>query len=99
MTNPNTVKKPALEDWHPADIKATLEKAGWTLSRLSRSHGYHRSAASHVLRHPWPKLERVIAEAIGLQPQDLWPSRYTLDGRPNRPRGRPSQTKSTSRGR
>ncbi|WP_233358209.1 helix-turn-helix domain-containing protein [Vibrio cholerae] len=25
---------------------------------------------------PWPKGERIIAEAIGMTPQEVWPSRY-----------------------
>lgn len=66
------------EDWHPADVKAALEKKGWSLRRLSFAHGYSANAAVLALRRPYPKMERIIAEAIGLLPSDIWPSRYQL---------------------
>ena len=51
-------------DWHPADIKAVLEKRGLTLSAISRNHGYHPSAAGTAIRLGWPEVERIIAEAL-----------------------------------
>ena len=82
MTTPLTTKKPASSDWHVADIKAALEKKGWSLSRLAFRHGYCRTAAAMSLYRPWPKMERLIADAIGVSPQDIWPSRYHADGSP-----------------
>ncbi len=75
-------KKPAPKDWHRADIKAALEKAGFSLARLSRAHGYSPHSASGALWHPWPRVERLIATAIGVAPQVIWPSRYREDGTP-----------------
>lgn len=64
-------------DWHPADIVAALRKAGWSVRRLSAHHGYAGSTAlSNAIRRPWPKGERLIAEAIGISPEQIWPSRY-----------------------
>jgi Ner family transcriptional regulator len=77
---------PAPQDWHRADIKAALEKRGLPLSRLARSNGYARGSASTALLIQWPKMERLIAAAIGLQPQEIWPTRYNKDGEPM-PRG------------
>lgn len=34
-------------------------------------------------------MEKALADALGLQPQDLFPERYDTDGLPNRRRGRP----------
>jgi len=82
-------KMPAPKDWHPADIKAALVKAGWSFNQLGLYHGYtSKSALTGVLRNPWPKAESLIAEAIGVAPQEIWPSRYNTDGTPNRVRGR-----------
>lgn len=89
MTNLDTPKKPALQDWHPADIVALLRKAGWTLRRLSVKHGYHPSSLQVALRAPWPKAEKIIAMAVGKRPQQIWPSRYNQSGTPNRLMGRP----------
>ena len=75
-------KRPA--DWHKADIKAALEKAGWSLRQLSLHHGYAPSLLAHALRRPYPRAERIIAEAIGTRPETIWPSRYDLETRPLR---------------
>ncbi|KPV39515.1 hypothetical protein AN478_10185 [Thiohalorhabdus denitrificans] len=61
-------------DWDPADIVAALHKAGWSLRRLSFAHGYRSDALKHALRRPYPRAERLIAETLGLEPRDLWPS-------------------------
>lgn len=81
MTQHTPPKKAVITDWHKADIKAALEKAGWNLSSLSRHHGYSdRKQLSVVLGRCWPKGERLIADAIGVPPQTIWPSRYNPDG-------------------
>lgn len=82
MANVDTAKKPAFSDWHPADILAAVRKAGWSLRRLSLEHDYHERSVQVALRKPWPRAERIIASAIGLRPQAIWPSRYHHDGRP-----------------
>lgn len=80
MSNLNTPKKPAQQDWHRADIKAALEKCGYSLARLSRLNGYSRTAAQCALHMHWPRMERLIAATIGVPVQDIWPSRYHADG-------------------
>lgn len=69
-------------DWHPADVKAALEKAGWSCRRLSRHHGYHPVTIQKALRGPYPEAERLIAEALRLRPREIWPSRYDAQGNP-----------------
>jgi Ner family transcriptional regulator len=88
MDKINGLKKANLPDWHPADIVASLRKAGWSLRRLSLSLGFSEGYLKTALAHPYPKAEAMIAEALGLHPMQIWPSRYTPDGRPNRPIGR-----------
>ena len=63
-------------DWHPADIIASLRKSGWSLRTLSAAHGYAPKTLGEVLRRPYPRLERIVAKALGLSPQRIWPSRY-----------------------
>ena len=77
MNKQHPPKKPALSDWHRADIVAGLHKAGWSLRRLSAHHGYASpSTLTHALNHRWPKGERLVAAAIGIDPAEIWPSRY-----------------------
>jgi Ner family transcriptional regulator len=70
-------KKPATQDWHKEDIKAALRKGGTNMNELARQHGYRNfSAIRQALQHPYPKVERIIAAAIGVPPETIWPSRY-----------------------
>jgi len=69
-------------DWHPADVLAAVKKRGMTLAGLSVANGYHPTAAGKALKQPWPAMERIIATGIGVEPQQIWPSRYDMDGSP-----------------
>jgi Ner family transcriptional regulator len=69
-------------DWHPADILAALKKRGQTLAGLSVANGYHPTAAGKALKQPWPAMEQIVAAALGVAPQTIWPTRYDADGRP-----------------
>jgi Ner family transcriptional regulator len=79
-------KKPAPKDWHPADVIAAVKKAGKSLRRLSINHGFQPKSLDRALRRQWPNAERIIAEAIGLRPHLVWPTRYEKDGTPKRKR-------------
>ncbi|MDI5676154.1 helix-turn-helix domain-containing protein [Salmonella enterica subsp. enterica serovar Anatum] len=65
-----------LQDWHPADIIAALKKRGTSLSALSRQAGLASSTLANALIRHWPKGERLIAEKLGVAPEQIWPSRY-----------------------
>lgn len=65
-----------LADWHPADIKAELNKKGLTLRALSLANNMHQDSLKTALRTPYPKGERIIAAALGHEPEEIWPSRY-----------------------
>lgn len=64
------------KDWHSADIIAGLKKRGTTLSALSRASGLASSTLANTLIRRWPKGERLIANALGKRPEEIWPSRY-----------------------
>jgi Ner family transcriptional regulator len=69
-----------LADQHPEDIKAAIRKGGVTLTELARRNGYSHAAIHKALHAPWPNVERVIADFLGVPPRALWPSRYRDDG-------------------
>lgn len=69
-------KKPAVADWHRADVVAALHKAGWSLRNLSRQSGLSDGTLKSALDRPYPKAERIIAAALGIAPQTIWPERY-----------------------
>jgi len=76
-------KKPAPQDWHKEDIKAALRKKGTNMNELARQHGYRNySAIRQALQHSYPKVERIIAKAIGVPPETIWPTRYNVKSTP-----------------
>lgn len=82
------LKKPAAADWHWSDVLARLHKAGWSLRQLAFENNYtDGNTLGEAKRRPFPKGERIIAQAIGLKPETIWPSRYNEHGEPNRRRG------------
>lgn len=87
-------KTAGASDWHPADVIAALRKAGWSVRSLSKHHGYNPNSLGEALStkgRRWPHAEKLIAEAIGLLPEQIWPTRYpNKDTKPRRsaPAGR-----------
>lgn len=63
-------------DWHRADVIAALKKRKTNLSRISREAGYKSTTLANALERHWPKGEQIIADAIGVAPYVIWPSRY-----------------------
>ena len=63
-------------DWHSADIIAALKKRGTSLAALSRKAGLSSSTLANALNRHWPRGERLIADALGVAPEKIWPSRY-----------------------
>jgi lambda repressor-like predicted transcriptional regulator len=75
------------EDWHPADVIAAMHKAGWSMHKLARHHGLTTSGTlSKALRSSYPVAEQRIADALGVHPKAIWPSRYYENGEA-KPRG------------
>lgn len=70
-------------DWHKADILAALKKKKISMAGLSREHGLSDGTLLNALNRDWPRGELIIANAIGVSPQEIWPSRYyEKDGSP-----------------
>lgn len=63
-------------DWHSADIIAALKKRGTTLSAVSRKAGLASTTLTNALVRHWPKGERLIAEALDVTQEQIWPSCY-----------------------
>jgi len=42
----------------------------------------HPTVVNTALLRPWPHVEAIVADRLGLRPQDIWPSRYDADGKP-----------------
>ena len=69
------------QDWHYADVISELRKKGVTLSNLAAKHGLTTGGTfSKALRNSNPLAEVRIADALGLHPKVIWPTRYNEDG-------------------
>jgi len=72
------------QGWHVEDIKAALRKKFGALTHLSVRWGFHRTAISAAVtgKKRSSTIELRIARALKLPPHDLWPDRWSPDGRP-----------------
>jgi Ner family transcriptional regulator len=67
----------SINDWHKEDIKSAIRKKGVCMSELARANGYENPRTfSNVLQKPYPKVQRIIAEYLEIEPEVIWPSRY-----------------------
>ncbi|XKM12851.1 helix-turn-helix transcriptional regulator [Orbaceae bacterium ac157xtp] len=64
------------QDWDKEYIKYQLKLKGYSLRQLSIASGLAPNTLSNVLRTPYPKAEKIIAQALQLSPNEIWPSRY-----------------------
>ncbi|EFE9481241.1 helix-turn-helix domain-containing protein [Escherichia coli] len=65
-------------DWPPEIIKARLHMSGLSLRSLSLKAGYSRDSLKSVLRTPCRPYQQIIADALGVSPEEIWPSRYQV---------------------
>lgn len=73
MMEKNEVKH---SDWSPAKVRYELESRGLSFRFLSRKAGLADDSLKAVQRTPCLSYEKVIAEAIGVPAEEIWPSRY-----------------------
>ena len=64
----------ALCDMHPADVIAALRKRGTSLRQIALQNEY--SHIQRVLTSPWLAAEQLVARALEMKPEEVWPSRY-----------------------
>ena len=58
------------------EIRGELMKRGKTFAQLGIENGLAKTTVHNALDKPYPKGEQIIADALGLKPADIWPSRY-----------------------
>lgn len=71
-------------------VKYQLELCGHSLADIAREAGCTRQSVQKALSQGGHRPERLIAEKLGLQPQQIWPEQYDEFGTPLRQRGRPA---------
>lgn len=68
--------KKSKKDIHRAFIVAMIKEKGKTLSQLSIEAGLHPRTLGNVLDRKYPKGEKIIADFVGMKPEEIWPTRY-----------------------
>ncbi|MDG3439595.1 helix-turn-helix domain-containing protein [Nitrospirillum amazonense] len=66
--------------WHPADIRAAVEKRGKTLKDVALAAGIHADACRFALRHRHVQGERALSEFLKIPLWELWPDRWSVHG-------------------
>ncbi len=72
-------------------IKYQLRAQGTSLAKLARTLNVSGQAVKNVKRTAYPRMERAIAKALGLDVEKLWPERWDANGNPNRLRPKRSE--------
>ena len=72
--------------WHKEDIKAAIRKRGKTMNDLARDCDLPLSTVRNALARPVSSGELAIAAFLGVPLHELWPERWTPEGRRIRPR-------------
>jgi len=57
-------------------IRTCIDLTGTTYTKLAESHGVSVDTLRNALYRRAPKHEWIIARALGLTPEDIWPSRW-----------------------
>lgn len=68
--------KKSKKNMHRAYIIAAIREKGSTLAQLSVDAGLHPRTLGNALERKYPKGEKIIADFIGMQPEEIWPERY-----------------------
>lgn len=63
-------------------VMNALRLKGLTLADVARDGGVHRVALYHVWQKRYPRMQSLLAAALDMRPQDLFPERYDADGLP-----------------
>lgn len=76
------MQKTTTTDWLWDEVLAALHSEGLTLHALAKRHQVNVQAISCAQHKNSATTEARIAEALGVLPQQIWPSRYNPDGTP-----------------
>lgn len=67
-------------NWSREKILASLRERGTTAAAIADDAGLSRFTLYKALTTPYPKAQSIIARALGLSPQQIWPQFYDETG-------------------
>lgn len=73
-------------------VRYQLTLKGLSMADIARDAGVTRECLYQVFCKTYPRMEKVVADAVGLPPAVLWPERYDAEGLPLYRKGRPKKS-------
>ncbi len=74
-------------------VKYQIHMQGRTMSAVADEAGVKRQTLYQAFQRSYPRMEKIIADAVGLEPAVLWPERYDEHGLPLYRMGRPKRAR------
>ena len=74
-------------------VKYQIHMQGRTMSAVADEAGVKRQTLYQAFQRSYPRMEKIIADAVGLEPAVLWPERYDRHGLPLYRMGRPKRSR------
>lgn len=78
--NITDIPKKDPERW--ATIKYLIELKGYNFATLASKFNLSRTTLTQAKNKSYPNSEKIIADALLMLPQEIWPERYAADGKP-----------------
>jgi len=73
-------------------IKYQVQMRGQSLAKVASDAGVSRACLYSAFNKTYPRMERVLADFLELEPSQLFPERYDKDGLPIYRMGRPKKS-------
>ena len=64
------------QQWDKSAVKVALERVEISMADLARENDIAPATLRNVWRIPYVKGEQIIADAVGVSPELIWPDRY-----------------------
>lgn len=71
-------------NWTKQEILFRLRETGTTAAALAEKAGCSRQNFYGALERPYPKVQAIVAEALGVSRQQIWPEFYDEAGQRRR---------------
>lgn len=94
MTHLDKITKRLLQDpiKRRAWVKYQIQMQGRSMAQVAKEAGVARQCLYQAFFKTYPRMEKVIADALGLPPAAVFPGRYDADGLPIYRMGRPKKS-------
>ncbi|WP_322521191.1 helix-turn-helix domain-containing protein [Guyparkeria halophila] len=74
-------------------VKYQIHMQGRSMAAVADEAGVNRQTLYQAFQRTYPRMEKVIADAVGVEPAVLWPERYDEHGLPLYRMGRPKRSR------